>query len=151
MASSRARLMYFTDLLLYSIVGGFINNPSRISVTNSYFSYVFYSFSLLSPFFMPKSEWLPLTESKRSCCSLLKSDCERFAPVAHDKRRAEAIRSFSKANSSFTHKKWVIHLKNRWANFQPCFKGTVSWEIQHIKKLHLGPIWTDIKGFLFLY
>ena len=33
MASSRARLMYFTDLLLYSIVSGFTNNRSRISVT----------------------------------------------------------------------------------------------------------------------
>ena len=33
MASSRVRLMYFTDLLLYSIVSGFTNTRSRISVT----------------------------------------------------------------------------------------------------------------------
>ena len=37
MASSRVRLMYFTDLLLYSMVSGFTNNRSRISVTEVLF------------------------------------------------------------------------------------------------------------------
>ena len=51
--------------------------------------------------------------------SLQKSDRERFAQVAHDKRATGAIRSFSLSNHSFAHKKWANRSKNRWANSQP--------------------------------
>ena len=55
-----------------------------------------------------------------SCCSLQKSDYERFAPVLMTKQRAtRAICSFSRANRSFAHKKGMIRSKNRWANFKP--------------------------------
>ena len=50
---------------------------------------------------------------------LQKSDLERFAPVAHDKRVTGAIRSFSRACRSFAHKKWAIRSRNKWANSQP--------------------------------
>ena len=79
------------------------------SLKKSYFSYVFDSFSLLSPFFMPKSESLlslfapllfchvkwqrinPVPHDKKVTVSeslpslRTKSDRERFAPIADDK------------------------------------------------------------------
>ena len=61
---------------------------------------------------------LPWTICSRH--SLQKSNLERFAQVAHYKRATGAIHSFSWANSSFAHKKRMNHLKNRWANSQPC-------------------------------
>ena len=51
---------------------------------------------LLSSLFTRERLW-----ANRSCCSLQKSNGERFPPVAHDKRAMEAILSFSQANHSF--------------------------------------------------
>ena len=110
---------------------------------NSYFLYVFYSFppflctganrSLLSllicSFLKSKlSNLLPLLFTKewlwaiRLGRSWQKSNCERFAQAAHDKRARGAIRSFDRANCSFAlllTKKRVNCSKNRWANSQP--------------------------------
>ena len=52
--------------------------------------------NLLSSLFTRERLW-----ANRSCCSLQKSDGERFPPAAHDKRAMEAILSFSQANHSF--------------------------------------------------
>ena len=49
--------------------------------------------------------------------SLQKSDHERFAQVAHDKRATGAIRSFSQANRSFTHKKTSELLEKPMSEF----------------------------------
>ena len=74
------------------------------------FLYIFDSFSLFFLFFMPKSDLLLSLFTKeslwanRSHCSLQKSDRERVAQVAHDKRATGAICSFSRANRSFAHK-----------------------------------------------
>ena len=76
-----------------------------------------------------KSEWAKEWISNHA----LKSDRERIAPVALNKRAtvkksAGAIHSFSLANRSFAHKKRAIRLKNRWANSQTGFKKPfISW------------------------
>ena len=73
------------------------------------------------PPFYTRSESLPSLFARRaflksdihSLHSWKKSDHERFAPVAHDKRAMGAICSFSQVNLSFAHKKQ--------ANRSPCF------------------------------
>ena len=59
-----------------------------------------------------------------------KSNCEqlqsgkRFAPIPLFKRATGAIRSFSRVNCSFTHKKRAVRSKNQRANSQPRIKVT---------------------------
>ena len=84
------------------------------------------------PLFIPKSKSLP---SLLAHSLLFKERLERFAPVALYKRATVsnlnrskmtkerwmgAIRSFSQANHTFTHKKRTNCSKNWWANSQLC-------------------------------
>ena len=88
-----------------------------------FFQDVFDSFSLLFPLFMPKSksflslftQLLFFKERKEllALASLQKSDHERFAPVAHDKRATGVIRSFSRAKHSFAQKNERFAQKNQ--------------------------------------
>ena len=81
---------------------------------------IFNVFDSFPPFYT-RSESLPSLFARRaflksdvhSLRSWKKSDHERFAPVAHDKRAMGAICSFSQVNLSFAHKKQ--------ANRSPCF------------------------------
>ena len=54
--------------------------------------------------------------------SLQKSDHERFAPVAHDKRATGVICSFSRAKHSFAQKNERFAQKKQWANSQSCIR-----------------------------
>ena len=75
-----------------------------------------YVFFICFPTFMPKSDLLSslLTKDKErpwgnhSQRSLQKSDHERLAPFAHDKRETGAICSFLQANRSLAYKNQVI-------------------------------------------
>ena len=87
---------------------------------------IFHMFLTVFHFIMPKSESSPLSrftkERQWAICSggsWQKIDCELFAQVTHDKRATGAIRSFSKANHSFVHKKRGNCLKYGWSNSQP--------------------------------
>ena len=57
--------------------------------------------------------------------SLKKSNRDRFAQVAHDKRLTGAIRSFWWANRSFARKKRANHSNNQLANSQPWFNNSI--------------------------
>ena len=61
----------------------------------------------------------------RSGHSWQKSHRERFAQVAHYKRLAGAIHTFSWANCSFAHKKRANHSENRRTNSQPWINSYV--------------------------
>ena len=50
-------------------------------------------------------------------CSLLKSELEQFAQIAHDKRAMGAIHSFSQGNRSFAHKKTRESLEKLMSEF----------------------------------
>ena len=82
-------------------------NCSKIRVNRSKNSYFLYVFDSIFPFFAQEQIALATHLLKATCpicwrCSLLKSDRERFAQVACDKRAAGVIRSFSRANRFFT-------------------------------------------------
>ena len=89
----------------------FARDSSKSLAKNEWFARKFY-FHMFWQFFT-----FLCSRANRSCCSsligsFLKSDSERFAQVAHDKRAKGVICSFSWVNRSFAHKNEGIARKS---------------------------------------
>ena len=103
-------------------------SKTSASLKKSYTFYMFLTvFHCLSPFyaqeriapiaFYKRATVLRATGVIRSCCSLQKSNHERFASLAHDKRATGTIRSFFKRDLLFGSQKTGDSLEKLMSEF----------------------------------
>ena len=94
----------FDHVALYKIVMWVIRSKK------SYFCMFLAVFVILFPFLCPRANHSRCSSLSRSRHSLQKRNCERFAPIAYDKRATGVIHSFSRANRYFA----ILLTQTQW-------------------------------------